>query len=61
MLYTGITRAEVKLWLTHAPVKIYGVRQVCEQPSAFLDTGEVRAALKYSADQLKALRICRAI
>jgi len=46
MLYTGITRARVKLWLTHSPVKIYGVRQVYDQPSKFLDTKEVRAALR---------------
>lgn len=46
MLYTGITRAEVKLWLTHSPIKIYGVHQVYDQPRKFLDTDEVRAALK---------------
>lgn len=46
MLYTGITRAKVKLWLTHSPVKVYGVHQVYDQPSKFLDTDEVRAALK---------------
>jgi DNA helicase-2/ATP-dependent DNA helicase PcrA len=54
MLYTGITRAKVKLWLTHSPVKIYGVRQVYEQPSKFLDTDEVRAALKSSTRKLRA-------
>lgn len=46
MLYTGITRAKVKLWLTHSPVKVYGVHQVYDQPSKFLDTDEVRAALR---------------
>ena len=54
LLYTGITRAQVQLWLTHSPVKIYGVRQVYEKPSKFLDTAEVRAALKNSARKLKA-------
>jgi DNA helicase-2/ATP-dependent DNA helicase PcrA len=49
ILYVAITRARKRLWLSHSPIKVSGVRREYSKLSRFLLEPKVEAALQYAA------------